>query len=96
MIWVVVESALMCSGNARNRGRLLAAYMMVYYLGTVLGQLLVSKLPTGLMEVLPWATGPGIGGYLPLLFTRIVSGRNEQQGSTRSGLCCACVRRGWG
>ncbi|MFE8731106.1 MFS transporter, partial [Aeromonas hydrophila] len=39
MIWVVVESALMCSGNAQNRGRLLAAYMMVYYQGTVLGQL---------------------------------------------------------
>lgn len=34
MIWVVVESALMCSGTSRNRGRLLAAYMMVYYVGT--------------------------------------------------------------
>ena len=30
MIWVVVESALVCSGTSRNRGRLLAAYMMVY------------------------------------------------------------------
>ncbi|MBF4798099.1 MFS transporter [Aeromonas hydrophila] len=83
MIWVVVESALMCSGNARNRGRLLAAYMMVYYLGTVLGQLLVSKLPTGLMEVLPWATGLVLAAILPLLFTRIVSERNEQQGRSR-------------
>ena len=34
MIWVVVESALMCSGTSRNRGRLLAAYMMIYYVGT--------------------------------------------------------------
>ncbi|MFM4930436.1 MFS transporter [Aeromonas dhakensis] len=83
MIWVVVESALMCSGNAHNRGRLLAAYMMVYYLGTVLGQLLVSKLPTGLMEVLPWASGLILVAILPLLFTRIVSERSEAQGSTR-------------
>ncbi|QTL93005.1 MFS transporter [Aeromonas jandaei] len=83
MIWVVVESALMCSGNAQNRGRLLAAYMMVYYLGTVLGQLLVSKLPTGLMDVLPWATGLVLAAILPLLFTRIVSEHSEAQGTTR-------------
>ncbi|MEM0553225.1 MULTISPECIES: MFS transporter [Aeromonas] len=83
MIWVVVESALMCSGNAHNRGRLLAAYMMVYYLGTVLGQLLVSKLPTGLMDVLPWATGLVLAAILPLLFTRIVSEHSEAQGTTR-------------
>lgn len=83
MIWVVVESALMCSGNAHNRGRLLAAYMMVYYLGTVLGQLLVSKLSAGLMDVLPWATGLVLAAILPLLFTRIVSERSEAQGSTR-------------
>ena len=50
MIWVVVESALMCSGTSRNRGRLLAAYMMVYYVGTFLGQLLVSKVSTELMS----------------------------------------------
>lgn len=37
MIWVVVESALMCSGTLRNRGRLFVAYMMVYYVGTFLG-----------------------------------------------------------
>jgi hypothetical protein len=35
LIWVVVESALLCSGTVRNRGQLLAAYMIVYYLGTV-------------------------------------------------------------
>ena len=71
MIWVVVESALMCSGTSRNRGRLLAAYMMVYYVGTVLGQLMVSKLPTDLMSVLPWVTGMVLAAILPLLFTRI-------------------------
>ncbi|HCS3615280.1 TPA: MFS transporter, partial [Shigella flexneri] len=65
MIWVVVESALMCSGTSRNRGRLLAAYMMVYYVGTFLGQLLVSKVSTELMSVLPWVTGLTLAGILP-------------------------------
>ncbi|EKM0363554.1 MFS transporter [Cronobacter turicensis] len=82
MIWVVVESALMCSGTAHNRGRLLAAYMMVYYLGTVAGQLMVSKLPTDLMSVLPWVTGMVMAAILPLLFTRIVNSSSEHQEKT--------------
>ncbi|MEH3773324.1 MFS transporter [Enterobacter asburiae] len=82
MIWVVVESALMCSGTSRNRGRLLAAYMMVYYVGTVLGQLMVSKLPTELMSVLPWVTGMVLAAILPLLFTRIVNQNSEHQEAT--------------
>lgn len=83
MIWVVVESALMCSGTSRNRGRLLAAYMMVYYVGTVLGQLMVSKLPTDLMSVLPWVTGLSLAAILPLLFTRIVNQQAESQEPTQ-------------
>ncbi|GMQ36395.1 MFS transporter [Enterobacter asburiae] len=82
MIWVVVESALMCSGTSRNRGCLLAAYMMVYYVGTVLGQLMVSKLPTDLMSVLPWVTGMVLAAILPLLFTRIVNQNSEHQEAT--------------
>lgn len=82
MIWVVVESALMCSGTSRNRGRLLAAYMMVYYVGTVVGQLLVSKVSTELMNVLPWVTGMIIAGILPLVFTRIVNTHSEHQETT--------------
>lgn len=82
MIWVVVESGLMCSGTSRNRGRLLAAYMMIYYVGTVLGQLMVSKLPTGLMQVLPWATALILAAILPLLFTRIVNEHSEHQEAT--------------
>ncbi|CZZ36503.1 MFS transporter [Enterobacter hormaechei] len=82
MIWVVVESALMCSGTSRNRGRLLAAYMMVYYVGTVLGQLMVSKLPTDLMSVLTWVTGMVLAAILPLLFTRIVNQNSEHQEAT--------------
>lgn len=82
MIWVVVESALMCSGTSRNRGRLLAAYMMIYYVGTVLGQILVSKLSTELMDVLPWVTGLTLAATLPLLFTRIVNQNSEHQENT--------------
>ncbi|MFS2224978.1 MFS transporter [Pantoea sp. B65] len=73
LIWVVVESALMCSGTVRNRGQLLAAYMMVYYLGTVVGQLLVSKLSTELMSVLPWVTALVMAGILPLVFTKVTA-----------------------
>ncbi|WP_417763252.1 MFS transporter [Shewanella sp.] len=76
MVWVIVESALMCSGTSRNRGRLLAAYMMVYYCGTVVGQLLLTKVSTELMSVLPWAITLVLCSVLPLLFTRIV---NQQQ-----------------
>jgi len=83
MIWVVVESALMCSGTSRNRGRLLAAYMMVYYVGTVLGQLMVSKLPTDLMSVLPWVTGMVLAAILPLLFARIVNHSQEEHAPTQ-------------
>lgn len=79
MIWVVVESALMCSGTSRNRGRLLAAYMMMYYIGTVLGQVIVSRLPTDLATILPLMTGVVLAGILPLLFTRIVSQKDEAQ-----------------
>ncbi|HKN05727.1 MAG TPA: MFS transporter [Buttiauxella sp.] len=79
MIWVVVESALMCSGTSRNRGRLLAAYMMVYYVGTVLGQLMISKMPTDLASVLPWMTALILAAILPLLFARIVNDRSENQ-----------------
>ncbi|WP_250561169.1 MFS transporter, partial [Escherichia coli] len=74
--------ALMCSGTSRNRGRLLAAYMMVYYVGTFLGQLLVSKVSTELMSVLPWVTGLTLAGILPLLFTRVLNQQTENHDST--------------
>lgn len=83
MIWVVVESALVCSGTSRSRGRLLAAYMMVYYVGTVLGQLMVSKLPTELMSVLPWVTALTLAAILPMLFTRVVNQSDEQHEPAR-------------
>lgn len=82
MIWVIVESALMCSGTTRNRGRLLAAYMMISYVGTVLGQFAISQLSTALTSVLPWATGLVLAAILPLLFTHIISHSAHQQEST--------------
>lgn len=79
LIWVVVESALLCSGTIRNRGQLLAAYMIVYYLGTVAGQLMVSKFSTEFMHVLPWVTGLVITAILPLVFTKITAkGEGEE------------------
>ena len=83
LIWVVVESALMCSGTVRNRGQLLAAYMMVYYLGTVVGQLLVSKVSTELLNVLPWVTGVMIAAILPLIFTKVNTGGEEEEAPGR-------------
>lgn len=79
LIWVVVESALLCSGTLRNRGQLLAAYMIVYYLGTVAGQLLVSKVSTELMQVLPWVTAIVLSAILPLLFTRITAKGDDEE-----------------
>ncbi|WP_147196609.1 MFS transporter [Pantoea sp. MBD-2R] len=83
LIWVVVESALLCSGTLRNRGQLLAAYMIVYYLGTVAGQLLVSKMSTGLLHVLPWVTGFIVAAILPLIFTQITAKSEDEETSGR-------------
>lgn len=77
LIWVVVESALMRRGTLRTRGQLLAAYMMVYYLATVIGQLLLSGVSTRLMSVLPWTITLIIVSALPLLFSRIDSQVNH-------------------
>ncbi|SUI45043.1 Uncharacterized MFS-type transporter ycaD [Serratia quinivorans] len=78
-IWVIVESALLRSGNLTNRGQLLAAYMMVYYLGTVVGQLLLSMVSTELLNVVPWVTAIVISAMLPMLFARVNSQHDEPQ-----------------
>lgn len=70
MVWVIVESALLRSGTNANRSQLLAAYMTVYYLGTVLGQLMLGVVPTAVLQVLPWATSLMVLAMLPLLFAR--------------------------
>lgn len=84
LIWVVVESALLCSGTVRNRGQLLAAYMIVYYLGTVAGQLLVSSVSTELLHVIPWVTALIVCAMLPLLFVQVsTAGESEEASTTR-------------
>ena len=93
LIWVVVESALLCNGTLSNRGRLLAAYMIVYYLATVFGQLLVSRVPTELMQVLPWACGLILVAILPLVFTRITANAEAEQKEESSGHLWSMLRR---
>ncbi|HAT2866072.1 MULTISPECIES: MFS transporter [Serratia] len=78
-IWVIVESALLRSGNLSNRGQLLAAYMIVYYLGTVTGQLLLSMTSTELLHVVPWVTAIVISAMLPMLFARVNRHEDEPQ-----------------
>lgn len=92
LIWVVVESALLRSGTLKNRGQLLAAYMIVYYLGTVIGQLMVSKMSTQLAQVIPVVTLLIMLAFLPLLFTRI-SVNNEQEESTAARIWPMLRRR---
>jgi len=93
LIWVVVESALLCNGTLNNRGRLLAAYMIVYYLATVFGQLLVSRVPTELMQVLPWACGLILVAILPLVFTRITAHAEPEQKEESTGRLWSMLRR---
>lgn len=91
LIWVVVESALLCNGTLRNRGRLLAAYMIVYYIGTVLGQLLVSKVSTELMHVLPWVGSVILAAILPLVFCRVTA--RQAEGDIPEGRLWPMLRR---
>ncbi|AWH89905.1 MFS transporter [Limnobaculum parvum] len=70
IIWVVVESALLRSGTIHTRGFLLAAYMVIYYAGTLVGQLLLGMIPTNLSAILPWVIGLLLLAILPLLFAR--------------------------
>ncbi|MEG3134177.1 MFS transporter [Rouxiella sp. T17] len=77
LIWVVVESALLRSGTVKNRGQLLAAYMMVYYVGTVAGQLLLGNVSTEIYSVIPWVTGLIVVAMLPLLFAHITNQDSE-------------------
>lgn len=71
-IWVVVESAIMCQATVRTRGRMLAAYMMVYYLGTVIGQLVVSGMPDALaITIIPFLLILMILAILPVLLVKI-------------------------
>ncbi len=90
-IWVIVESALLRSGNLSNRGQLLAAYMMVYYLGTVAGQMLLGMVSTELLDVVPWVTAIVMAAMLPMLFARV---SHQDDKSQRASVWLMFKRRG--
>ncbi len=78
LLWVIVESALLCSGTIKTRGRLLAAYMIVYYLGTVLGQLFISALPLSVTALVPVLVILMLLAIIPLLFVVVSAGEAEE------------------
>lgn len=43
--WIIVESCILVTSRSKNRGRMFAIYMTVYYLGTVFGQGLLRYFP---------------------------------------------------
>lgn len=73
LVWVVVESALLRAGTLKTRGILLASYLVVYYMGTVLGQLLLGWFPSDMSLVVTEVCVLSAAGMLPLLFARLES-----------------------
>lgn len=73
LVWVVVESALLRAGTLKTRGILLASYLVVYYLGTVLGQLLLGWFPSDMSLVVTEVCVLSAAGMVPLLFARLES-----------------------
>ncbi len=73
LVWVVVESALLRAGTLKTRGVLLASYLVVYYLGTVLGQLLLGWFPSNMSLVVTEVCVLSAAGMIPLLFARLES-----------------------
>lgn len=91
-IWVVVESAIMCQATAHTRGRMLAAYMMVYYFGTVVGQLVISGMPDALaMTIIPFLLILMLLAILPVLLVRI-SHHNEEEENPANPKLIAMLR----
>lgn len=45
VIWVIIESCILVTSQVGTRAKMLALYMTVYYLGTVLGQFLLNYFP---------------------------------------------------
>ena len=73
LVWVVVESALLRAGTLQTRGILLASYMVVYYLGTVLGQLLLGWFPSDMSLVVTEVCLLSAASMVPLMFARLES-----------------------
>ena len=73
LVWVVVESALLRAGTLQTRGILLASYLVVYYLGTVLGQLLLGWFPSDMSLVVTEVCLLSAAAMVPLMFARLES-----------------------
>lgn len=84
LVWVVVESALLRAGTLQTRGLLLASYMVVYYLGTVLGQLLLGWFPSDMSLVAAEVCILSAMGAVPLMFTRLESDGEGAPSSSRA------------
>ena len=67
LVWVIVESALLRLGTGKSRGKLLAAYMAVYYTATVIAQLLITALPESQQMASLWLAGIGALALIPML-----------------------------
>lgn len=70
-------------GTLKTRGVLLASYMVVYYLGTVLGQLLIGWFPSDMVVVVSEVCGLSVAGMIPLLFARLKSDAGSGELSPR-------------
>lgn len=79
-IWVVVESALLRAGSVKSRGSLLAAYMMVYYVGTVLGQLALGVLDDEMAVMVPGVCVLCVAGMVPLFVARMPEAEDAEAG----------------
>lgn len=84
-IWVVVESALLRIGSARTRGVLLAAYMVVYYGGSVLGQLVLGLAPGSMPLLACVACGGTLAAMVPFFLLRLPEPRRERDGAKHWG-----------
>lgn len=78
-IWVVVESALLRIGSKGTRGVLLAWYMIVYYGGTVLGQLFLAWLPAAETTVIAASCGGMFIAVIPFFFLRLPEPHRDKE-----------------
>lgn len=82
LVWVVVESALLRAGTLQTRGILLASYMVVYYLGTVLGQLLLGLVPQRYAPDCDGSLHFISGGHGSVMFARLEPGNGQVSSSS--------------
>ncbi|MGL5006470.1 MAG: MFS transporter [Plesiomonas sp.] len=66
-IWVSIESWLLTLGEPNERGQLLAMYMVIFYLGSVGGQLMLTATNTHFLPAMYWICGLMFLAALPLL-----------------------------